>query len=86
MATENTRIALSRLDELIRDPQSRQQFLEHPRETLQDTGSDPDDVPEAVWEALIRMSAEELTAIAALGAALDGAGLFDGSLAWQFVV
>jgi hypothetical protein len=86
MASENTLIALAKLDGLIRDPQSRQQFHEDPYATLQNAGAEPGHVPSAVWQALTAMTLEELGAIANLGVALAEAGLLDGDLAWQFVV
>lgn len=86
MATENTRSALSKLDQLIRDPQARQRFHEDPHATLRNTGAEPDDVPAAIWQALTEMTVGELAAIAALGAALAEAGVLDGDLPWQFVV
>jgi hypothetical protein len=90
MATENTRIALLSLDQIIRDPESRQRFHENPdatlQDTLRDTEAEPADVPAGVWQALTDMSLAELDAIAALGAALVEAGLLDGSIPWQMVV
>jgi hypothetical protein len=86
MATENTQIALSRLDQIIREPQSRQQFFDDPHETLRSAGGEPDDVPSAVWRALTEMSPAELAAIAALGAALAEARLLDGDFVWRHVV
>lgn len=86
MATENTLIALAQVDALIRDPESRQQFYEDPYATLQSAGVDPAGVPPAVWQALTEMTLEELGAIADLGIALAEAGLFDGDVAWSFVV
>lgn len=86
MASENTVNALGILDDLIRDPESRQQFLEDPYTTLRNAGADPSDVPSEVWQALTEMTLEELSAIAALGVALAEAGLLDGSLLWHHVV
>ena len=86
MASENTVNALGILDDLIRDPQSRIQFLDDPYTTMQNAGADPSDVPSGVWQVVIQMSLEELGAIADLGAALAAAGLFDGSLLWHHVV
>jgi hypothetical protein len=86
MATENTQIALSRLDEIIRDPQSRQQFLDDPHETLRNARGEPDDVPSAIWQALTEMGPAELAAIAALGAALEEAGCLNGDFVWRHVV
>jgi hypothetical protein len=75
MTIENARTAVSKLDRLIRDPQSRYQFHEDPHATLRNAGADPDDVPTAVWQVLTEMTPAELDAIAALGVALDEAGL-----------
>ena len=86
MASENALNAVARLDDLIRDPQSRQQFLDDPYVTLRHAGADPSDVPSEVWQVLTEMTFEELSAIADLGAALAEAGLFDGSLLWHHVV
>jgi hypothetical protein len=86
MATENTQIALSRLDQIIRDPQLRQRFSDYPHETLRNEGGEPDDVPSAVWQVLTEMSPAELAAIAALGAALAEDRLLDGDFVWRHVV
>lgn len=86
MTSENTLIALAKLDALIRDPLTRQQFQEDSYVTLREAGVELDDVPPVVWQALQQMSLEELTAIADLGVALDEAGLLHGDLAWHFVV
>ena len=86
MASKNTVNALGILDDLIRDPQSRQQFLEDPYATLRNAGADPSDVPSEVWQTLTEMTLEELGAIADLGVALAEAGLLDGSLLWHHVV
>jgi hypothetical protein len=86
MANENTLNALGILDDLIRDPQSRIQFLEDPYATLRNAGADPDDVPSEVWQVLTQMTLDELGAIANLGVALAEAGLLDGSLLWHHVV
>jgi hypothetical protein len=83
MASENALNAVAILDDLIRDPQSRQQFYEDRDTTLRNAGADPDDVPPHVWQALTEMTLEELAAIAALGIALADDGLLDGSLPWQ---
>ena len=86
MASENALNAVAILDDLIRDPQTRQQFYEDPYATLRNTGADPSDVPSEIWQALTEMTLEELSAIAALGVALAQAGLLDGSLLWHHVV
>jgi hypothetical protein len=87
MATEDARFAaLSQLDQIIRDPGSRQDFLDNPQATLRNAGAEPDDVPSAVWRALTDMSLAELAAIATLGAALAEAGCLDGDIPWQWVV
>ncbi|HEY7433250.1 MAG TPA: hypothetical protein VH641_21230 [Streptosporangiaceae bacterium] len=83
---ENTLIALAKLDDIIRDPVSRQQFQEDPYATAREAGIDLDDVPPPIWQALIEMSLDELGAVAVLGNALAEAGLFDGEHAWHFVV
>lgn len=86
MTRENTLIALAKLDGIIRDPLSRQQFKEDPYATLQEAGVELDDVPAPVWQILTGMTLEELGAVADLGGALAEAGLFDDDLAWHFVV
>jgi hypothetical protein len=82
MASENALNVVAILDDLIRDPQTRQQFYEDPDATLRNAGADPEDVPPHVWQALTEMTIEELTAIALLGVALAEDGLLDGSLPW----
>jgi hypothetical protein len=86
MASEETLDAIAKLDDIIRDPVKRQRFVEHPDATLQDAGYDLDDVPQPVWEALTRMTFDELKAISDLGFALTEAGLLHGSLPWKHVV
>jgi hypothetical protein len=86
MASENALNAVAILDDLIRDPQTRQQFYEDPDATLRSVEADPEDLPPHVWQALTEMTLEELTAIAVLGVALAEDGLFDGSLLWHHVV
>jgi hypothetical protein len=87
MATEDPTIAaLSKLDQIIRDPQLRQQFLDDPDQTLRNAGAEPSDVPPTVWQALTEMSLAELAAIAALGAALAEDGLLRGDFVWRHVV
>ena len=83
MAGEGALNAIAKLDDLIRHPQSRQQFYEHPDATLRNAGADPDDVPRHVWQALTGMTLVELAAIAKLGIALYDDGLLDGSLPWR---
>jgi hypothetical protein len=83
MASENVPNVVGILDDLIRDPPSRQQFYEDPDATLRNAGANPDDVPPHVWQALTVMTLEELAAIAALGIALAEDGLLDGSLPWM---
>jgi len=78
MTTENARAAVSKVDQLIRDPRSRQQFHEDPHATLRNAGADPGDVPTAVWEILTDMTPAELEAVLALGIALADAGLLEG--------
>jgi hypothetical protein len=82
MTSENALNAVAVLDDLIRDPQSRQRFYEDPDATLRNAGADPDDVPPHVWQALTEMTPAELAAIAALGIALAEDGLLDGSHLW----
>jgi hypothetical protein len=82
MASENILEVLGALDHIIRDPVRRQRFVEHPDLTLGDAGYDSDDVPPQVWDALTRMTFDELKAISDLGFALTAAGLLDGSLPW----
>jgi hypothetical protein len=82
MASENALNAVAILDDLIRDPLTRQQFYEDPDATLRNAGADPADVPPHVWQALTEMTLDELTAIAVLGIALTEDGLLDGSLPW----
>jgi hypothetical protein len=86
MASESALNAVAILDGVIRDPESRVRFYEDPDDTLRDAGADPEDVPPHVWQALIEMTLEELTAVAALGIALAEDGLFDGGLHWHHVV
>jgi hypothetical protein len=86
MASENALNAVAILDDLIRDPQSRQQFYEDPDAALRNAGADPGDVPPHVWQALTEMTLEELAAIAALGIALAEDGLFDSGLLWHHIV
>jgi hypothetical protein len=86
MTSENALNAVAVLDDLIRDPQSRQRFYEDPDATLRNAGADPDDVPPHVWQALTEMTLAELAAIAALGIALAEDGLFDSGLLWHHVV
>ena len=78
MTTENARAAVSKLDRVICDPQSRRQFHEDPHATLRNAGAEPDDVPTAVWEILTDMTPAELEAVLALGVALADAGLLEG--------
>ena len=85
MATQNTADVLGALDDIIFDPVKRQRFVEHPDITLQAAGYDPGDVPPSVWEALTRMTFDELKAISDLGFALTEAGLLDGR-PWRHVV
>jgi hypothetical protein len=76
MTTENAPPpAVSELDRIIRDPQSRYQFHKDPHATLRNAGADPDDVPTAVWQVLTALTPAELDAVAALGVALADAGL-----------
>jgi hypothetical protein len=87
MATEDARIAaLSKLDQIIRDPRSRQEFLDDPHETLRNTGAEPGDVPPNVWQALTDMTLVELAAIARLGTALTDDRCLEGDLVWKIVV
>jgi hypothetical protein len=86
MATENILEVLGALDDIIRDPVMRQRFVEHPDITLREAGYDSNDVPPQVWDALTRMTFEELRAISDLGFALTDAGLLDGSVLWRHVV
>jgi hypothetical protein len=86
MESDNTYIALAKLDELIRDPQSRQQFHEDPYATLQNARVELEDVPPNVLQTLTEMTLEELGALADLDAALAEAGLFDGNRVYKFVV
>jgi hypothetical protein len=83
MASENILEVLGALDDIIRDPVKRQRFVEHPEITLREAGYDPADVPPQVWDALTRMTFDELKAISDLGFALTAAGLLDGSLPWK---
>ena len=83
MATEETLDAIAKLDDIIRDPVKRQRFVEHPDATLQDVGSDSDGVPQPVWEALTRMTFDELKAISDLGFALEADGVFNANLPWK---
>lgn len=78
MTTENARAAVSKLDGVIRDPQSRRQFQEDPHATLRNAGANPDDVPTDVWQILTDMTPAELDALVALGVAMAEAGLTDG--------
>jgi hypothetical protein len=80
MTSENARAAVSTLDRLIRDPQSRRQFHEDPHATLRNAGADPDDVPTAVWQVLTEMTPAELDATATLGVALADAGLLPNGI------
>jgi hypothetical protein len=82
MTNGNILEVLGALDSIIRDPVSRQRFVEHPDLTLRDAGYDPEDVPRPVWDALTRMTFDELRAISDLGFALTAAGLLDGHLPW----
>jgi hypothetical protein len=84
MANERILDVVGALDRIIRDPVTRQLFVEHPEDTLRDVGGyEPDDVPPQVWQALTRMTFDELKAISDLGFALDAAGLLNGNLAWK---
>ena len=83
MANANILGVVGALDGIIRDPVTRQRFVEHPDITLQDTGFDPDDVPPHVWAALTRMTFDELRAISDLGFALAEDGLLNGTLPWS---
>ena len=86
MATEETLDAIAKLDGIIRDPVKRQRFVEHPDATLQDAGYDSDGVPQPVWEALTRMTFDELKALSDLGFALTEAGLLYGPLPSKHIV
>ena len=86
MTIENARTALSKLERLIRDPQSRHQFHEDPHATLRNAGADPDDVPTAVWQVLTEMTPAELDAIAALGVAMAEAGFLDGDQPYGIII
>lgn len=86
MASENILEVLGVLDDIIRDPVTRQRFVEHPDVTLRDLEYDSDDVPPQVWDALTRMTFDELKALSDLAFALTEAGLLDGSLSWHHVV
>ena len=83
MANANILDVLGALDDIIRDPVTRQRFVEHPDITLREAGYDSDDVPPQVWDALTRMTFDELKAISDLGFALTEAGLLDGRLPWK---
>jgi hypothetical protein len=83
MANANILDVLGALDGIIRDPVTRQRFVEHPDITLQQAGYDADDVPPHVWETLTRMTFDELRAISDLGFALTEDGLLDGTLPWS---
>ena len=86
MTTENARAAVSKVDQLIRDPRSRQQFHQDPHATLRNAGADPGDVPTAVWEILTDMTPAELDAIVALGVAMAEAGLIDGDHSYGIII
>ena len=75
MTSENIPPAVSELDRIIRDPQSRHQFHEDPHATLRNAGADPADVPEDVWQVITGLTNAELDAVAAVGVALERAGL-----------
>jgi hypothetical protein len=83
MVSENALNAVAILDDLIRDPQLRQQFYEDPDGTLRSVGASPGDVPPHVWQTLTEMTLAELAAIAALGIALFEDGFLDGSVSWR---
>lgn len=83
MSSENILEVLEALDDIIRDPVTRQRFVEHPDATLRYAGYDSDDVPPQVWDALTRMTFDELKAISDLSFALTEAGMLDGSLPWM---
>jgi len=78
--------AVAKLDEIIRNRGTRQNFHKHPKRTMQDEGGDPNAVPREVWDTVTHMSSAELDAIGELGVALDHSGLLDGHLAWRHVV
>lgn len=86
MDRDSTLIALAKLDAIIRDPVSRQQFKADPYGTVAEAGIELENVPTQVWQVLVEMSFDELGAVAALGVALDESGLLSGDLAWHFVV
>jgi len=86
MARKKILQVLGALDDIIRDPVTRQRFVEHPAIALREAGYDPDDVPPPVWDALTRMTFDELKAISDLGFALTEAGLLDGSLPYKHAV
>ena len=81
-----SKVAVERLDDIIRNQQTRTQFTQDPRRTMQDAGANPDDVPGEVWTTVTDMSFEELTTIADLGSALSATGWLHGQLAWRHVV
>ena len=83
MVSDNILDVMAALDDIIRDPVTRQRFVEHPDVTLRAAGYDPDDVPSEVWEALIRMTFDELKAISDLGFALEAGGVFAANLPWR---
>jgi hypothetical protein len=84
MASQNILNVVGVLDQIIRDPVTRQRFVEHPDITLREVSDySPDDVPPQVWNALTRMTFDELKAISDLGFALDEAGLLNGNLPWK---
>ena len=83
MANADILDVLGALDKIIRDPVLRQRFVEHPGLTLQDEGYDSGDVPSPLWDALIRMTFDELKAISDLSFALTAAGLLNGTLPWS---
>jgi hypothetical protein len=83
MTSENILDVVAALDEIIRDPVRRQRFVEHPDITLRQAGYEPADVPQQVWNALTRMTFDELKAISDLGFALEADGVFNANLPWK---
>jgi hypothetical protein len=82
MANGNISEVLGALDNIIRDPVKRQRFVEHPDLELEAEGYVKGDVPSQIWEALTRMTFDELKAISDLTFALAEAGLLNGHLSW----